>query len=375
MTKIVGLYELRVKLVEDLHTGTGTGLRGIDSAQALDRHGHPVIRSTHLRGVLRAAADELVALEAAKAAPKYTGDDVERLFGPKKGNQPGRLVLHSLYLAGSGDRDIDRRLVWVSTARNEYDRSPKPDTLRSVEYAPAGTEFKALLMLRNTSPELESLLKACIKRTDRLGSSRTRGDGLVHMDMVPLPGLAGHESCLTPREPGELGLRLFLRNLDPLCLPITGNPGNIIPSECFIRGQRLLGSLAAWEMEHGTGSSMLFERHVRVGHALPLPDTIKIISKDDRVSAWDVCPIPLGIHSRKPTVRSQGGDPGEQPWWKKVDPKQNLLDPSKTKNRLVVEDEADGDKLKRPKDTEFLFRKGPDRPWTRVLPGDGSSPS
>ena len=53
---IVKRYRLSLTLLEDFHSGTGTGgSRGIDAMQFLDREGKPMIRATHLKGLLREA--------------------------------------------------------------------------------------------------------------------------------------------------------------------------------------------------------------------------------------------------------------------------------------------------------------------------------
>jgi len=68
-------YQLTVTLLEDLHSGTGTTSGHLDGVQTRGRNGRPVIRDSHLIGLMREAAFELVAFGRADDA------SVGRLFG------------------------------------------------------------------------------------------------------------------------------------------------------------------------------------------------------------------------------------------------------------------------------------------------------
>src|SRR4051812_35099863 len=125
-------YRLEVELLEDLHSGTGTGAGAIDAVQIRDRAGRPVIRSSHVKGLWRAAGVELAELGTA------SHQEVVRLFGGKGMRQPGALVVRSLRTTAAGP---PRMVTWTTTARREFDRAPRDDSLRSIEYVGAGTCF------------------------------------------------------------------------------------------------------------------------------------------------------------------------------------------------------------------------------------------
>ncbi len=110
---------IEIELLEDLHTGSGTGHRGIDAVLASDRDGWPVIRASHVLGVW---ADALRAVKP---------EAVTRLFGAAR-NERGSLVMSSFYALAEPDR-----LVWLSSSREPDSRVPKEDTLRSREYVAA----------------------------------------------------------------------------------------------------------------------------------------------------------------------------------------------------------------------------------------------
>jgi hypothetical protein len=278
--------QLTVEALEDLHTGSGTGGGDIDALVQRDRHGQPVIRASHLKGLLREAGEELIALG------KLTETELNALLGTE-GTGRGALRLTSLFV---GERqDPPPILVWGSTQRVENGRAPKEDTLRFIEHVAAGTCFTATLRLVDEArlPLLERLLN----RIDRIGGARNRGSGLAKLDWKPAELTPG-----TALSGAGSWVRLTLRNLEPLCLPATGYPGNLIRTHSFIRGQTLRGALMAWAIQNGRAEQAKLFEGISVGDALPLPK--------DCLSAEQVLPIPLSILTDKP----RGGD-SAIPWW------------------------------------------------------------
>lgn len=350
-------YRLRVELLEDLHSGTGTGEAAIDAVQKRDRRGLPVIRATHLKGVLRQAAEELASID------RGLQDRVPGLFGHKYQSEPNRrgaLMFESIYLSSWGR--AGRPVVWSSTARQPGQRAPMTKTLRSREFVPAGSVFSGHILLRDET--LGEVLEDCVHRMDALGAERRRGGGLVHVELKSLPERPT-EPVFPVDQEGPVRLRLVLRNLDPLCLPVTGYPGNIIPTECYIRGQAMLGALADWARDRGADPSLLF-RHgrgdVRIGNAYPLPEEIPAGSGSIR--SWELIPMPLQLKAPKPT----SNDAGDWPWWAHPERGGKCLDPGAIHDDLNPPQEKPAEKPKRPKDGEFLFRLGDEAPWARYSP-------
>jgi hypothetical protein len=268
---------LNVETIEDLHTGSGAGSGDIDAVVQRDRHGWPVIRASHFKGLLREAGDELIALG------KMREEDLNILLGTG-GKNRGALRMTSLKWCRGG-----ATVVWGSTKRVDGSRAPEEDTLRYVEHVPAGTQFQAQLRLPDDT--LVPLLERLVRRIDRIGGDRNRGSGLVQTRW----------SAYQPNING-LRLRLVLRNLEPICLPMTGYPGNLIRSYSFIRGQTLRGALIAWAIRSGQQEALGLFDQVSIGDALPLPEGI--------AQAHTVLPIPLSIQTQKP----KGGD-ARLPWW------------------------------------------------------------
>ena len=384
-------YKLQVKAVEDLHTGAGTGSGDIDALVLRDRRGEPVIRASHLKGLLREAGDELVKLE------KIKSQEIDALLGhdvfdrrPSENAVPRRGALRMTSLRVPMDKAA-KVLVWGSSARELVadsrgrqigSRRPMDDTLRYVEHVAAGTEFYAELRLGD--PALSTLLEQLLRRIDRIGSDRNRGAGLVRVGWRPPQRTAtatktweqnppkgeGEVARLTragviPRELGgdaasiiateykggaaalPTKLRLVLRNLEPLCLPATGHPGNLIRSHSFIRGQTLRGALMAWAIARG---KTLDVATVSVGNALPLPKGLDL--------ATAVMPIPLSILTEKPGGASNKTD---LPWWA-----------SKTEQRmsdyLGAARDTQQERPKRPGPHEYLCRSDGENTWLRYAP-------
>src|SRR5262249_36216818 len=134
-------FDLDVTVLEDLHTGTGTGSGEIDAITARDRYGWPTVRASHIKGLLREAGDDLIHLKLMR------DQDLSALLG-SKGQRRAALQLTSLRVVRNQDtpRNV-HTVLWSSTAREPNTRVPKEDSLRAVEHVAAGTKFRALLRL------------------------------------------------------------------------------------------------------------------------------------------------------------------------------------------------------------------------------------
>lgn len=326
-------FDLTLEILEDLHTGSGTGGGDIDALVQRDRQGHPVIRASHLKGLLREAGEELRAFDTSMAA------NLDALLGTT-GQTRAALQLTSLRLSKGGIPNTT--LVWGSTQRVENGRAPQPDTLRFIEHVAAGTRLSARLRLVDAQ-RLQPLLERLLNRIDRMGGSRNRGSGLVQ--------LSWHRVDPAPKSLSVVEgsrLRVILRNLEPLCLPATGHPGNLIKTHSVIRGQTLRGALMAWAIHTGrTEALSLFDR-LSIGDALPRPQ--------GPPDPGEVIPIPLSILADKPS----GGD-ALLPWWAKSGTEASAFD-------ALGEVPEPAEKRKRPGAHEYLYRSSTGAPWQRYSP-------
>ena len=322
--------QLTVETLEDLHTGAGIGSGDIDALVQRDRHGRPVIRASHFKGLLREAGEDLKTLDqVAKPA-------LNDLFGAQ-GASRGALRMTSLRL-----REDCKSLVWGSTKRVDGGRAPQEDTLHFVEHVAAGACFEAQLRLPDAT--FQPLLERLLNRIDRIGGDRNRGSGLVKLDWQLDSAARGPQGTAAT---GTI-LRLVLRNLEPSCLPATGYPGNLIHSHSFIRGQMLRGALIAWAIHNGRPDSLALFEWISVGDALPLPEGV------DKVDT--VLPIPLSILTKKPRAAN-----AEIPWWVGGSPPAEEFD-------SLGEERSSDEKRKRPGAHEYLCRSGNSGPWWRYTP-------
>lgn len=339
-----GFYRLTVTALEDMHIGTGTGQGDIDARIMRDRKGLPVIRASHFEGLLRQAGEELVGLKI------LTPPELDALLGAA-GNQKGQLRMRSLRTKSA------KTLVWGSTKREPGKRQPQEDTLRLVEYVAAGAKFEALLRLAGgASPDL---LERLLKRIDRIGGGRNRGAGLVNLkwnrlDKIPLDDASQPRPRVRPPDAGATRIRLLLRNREPLCLPLTGYPGNLIRTQSFIRGQVLRGAFMSWLLAHShDGKDNSIHSQVAFGDALPLPESMTQFSHS-------FMPIPLSIMTPKPK-----GNKTKLPWWADSQPTDDASD-----DLCKVRDKNDepAEKMKRPGAHEYLCRKDENTTWLRYAP-------
>lgn len=331
MTEGAVFISLELKVLEDLHSGTGTGSGDIDALVTKDRHGNPVVRASHYKGLLREAGNELLAINKA-AMP-----ELNKLLG-QAGDQRSSLSLTSLKC-----KQAARYRTWGNAALTPGKRHPMADMLRFIEFIPAGTEFECTLRLGD--PTLLPLLEALIKRVDRIGAHRNRGAGLIEVKLVrpehrqrpALPAIANTATRLI----------LKLRNLEPLCLPDTGHPGNLIKTLPFIRGQAIMGAFMAWALRHGRTPDL---NGVSWGDALPLPQT-GLAATTSTVAT--VMPIPLALLSSKPKPEH-----ADLPWWAMAAP---------VTQHDLYQAQSGGEKMKRPAADEFIARTG-NGAWLRYQP-------
>ncbi len=359
-------YKITVDLLEDLHSGSGMGGGELDALQANDRRGLPTIPWSHFKGVLRYQAEALRDLGG-----PVTDDQIHALFGWDANSddaspRSGALSGHSLrFVTSQGPAAWS--IVWAASGRERDSRLPDDDTLHSAQHVRAGMQFECEARIEGSDADLAALFERVLKRTCRLGSKRARGDGLVRLAWTK-PEVATN-AILPKRGPGQRRLRLLLRNLDPICLPVTGVPGNLIATECYIRGQVLFGALTRKALAGGNrqAAQLLLDRTTSVGNAYPIAPELDATAELARLN---VLPIPLSVHTRKPgraTTASRAAPEAPSiplPHWAAAPRIAHLWETGEV-DRLA--DTAGDEGLKRPTDETFLCRLG-DGAWRRYEP-------
>jgi hypothetical protein len=325
-------YQLTIQLLEDLHTGSGTGAGEYDALLARDNQNRPVIPASHWLGVWR---DNL------KRSGLSTTKQLNALFGAANG-QRGELIATGLYWH-TEHKPAEDSLAWTSSSRETDSRASAENTLRTQEFIPAGTTFSADLWLNDDN--LSGALTAACRLTDCLGASRQRGHGRIQATLVE--NNDNSHKPLLQLDLNNLELRLLLQAKDPLCLPMTGTPDNIIRSECYVRGQVLHGAIVNWLLQrHPAIAQLVLTSKIQVDNAYPLPK--QAIAQWQN---WRVLPLPLHFGVPKATDSAVNG----LPWWTSASPAPVAKDQFNHDNKE--------EKLKRPSEQAFIFSNGQSENW------------
>ena len=337
-------FSLSVRLLEDMHSGSGSTVHELDAVQQRDRYGNPVVRDRHLRGLLREEGYALVKMGAA------TMRDVNRLFGQPGNDTRSSVLISSLRLSPGVWHEL-RQIA--STARRSLDRGPLEDTLRLHEHVAAHTEFVAEMELLDA--ELAPLLERCMRRVSAIGANRTKGDGRILAKFQALPERAAPTACGATGEPeaDTCRLRMLIRAEEPICMANTATPDNVIPTECYVRGQAVQGAFVSWALRRGQPAAaaqlLATEDAPEFSNSYPLP-ILDPVGAQAAMQSLDVRPVPLDTMTSKPPPQSGSG----WPWW--------------AESASEKEQDESAAKPKRPGDHEFLFRSNTAESYTRYIP-------
>jgi len=293
---------LKLKLLEDLHTGSGIGSMLIDNNTQKDRFGNPRISRRHLKGLWRDSA-LFIAEQTIKAQERagvtydnmVTEDVVMQLFGKPSQDVGKHLNFSSAYLINPEQFET---LIWASSAREEGALTSKQGSLRSLEYVPAGAIFAIDMWLRKEEllPQLQDIVYA----TSHYGSRRNRGSGRVVAELAPLPAKAP-VTKKNSENPLDNWCQLLIRAEDRVTLSDTTQPENIIPTQTHISTSTLQGALLAQTqyLNFPELSDAIAGNCIRVGNGYPVP-----FEKLDGTPKKAI-PCPLHFHAPKHDQRIQ----------------------------------------------------------------------
>ncbi len=341
--------QITIKLLEDLHSGTGTGNGIVDAVQARNEEGIPVIDRHHFRGVLRDNALRLAKLGA------ITNNIVTSLFG-KSGKQQRKLDCSSLIAEKK-----DCLIYWESTARQKNSRCPEDNSLRRIEYIHAGTRLSGTLTIRDASEAEETALNKILKFTTRLGAERTRGSGQFTLQKDTMTQRSADALDITS---ATQKIRFLLKNSEPLNIPTSGYAGNTIHSESHIPGRTLFAALCQRAHQQGGDNALkaLFadnENKITVHNAYPLPEDCENQALDKLLSI----PMPHSIHAIKQQPAEKADELRWPHWANKETDKAPELDDIKDINLLQANTDK---KTQRPKGEMYLIRDEQGK-WRRYV--------
>lgn len=307
----MGYYQklsITAELLEDAHIGSGSGMGiTIDAMCRRDRNGFPMIPATSFKGVLKDAA--------ADAALQKV------LFGESDAQQ-GEAVVSSLYCTESTRNAGDFFILHTFNSLTSEGVSEK-DMLRVIEFIRAGTKLTGYIFLpgqytENIEKSLESITA--------IGGMKTRGFGKVQFTCRRI---SQSEHAVETIPPPAVGVRLQLKNLDPVCLPSSTVRSNSIHTEIFLRGQRIKGAMYQYARTHAESlkeaADSIFSSIVSFGNGYANPNPANTAGP-----AGTVLPFPLLLKKHKYLYNDEGEmftvSHSLQPFWSAETPQPSFTE-------------------------------------------------
>lgn len=293
---------LEIVLKSDLCTSSGENYNTlIDTDVVYEEHGLPLIPAKRLKGVIREAALELVEFGLFKEEVYHA------LFG-MEGIQNSAFILDNAYLENYEKyvEDLEHcddpmlkhpqrvlnlyTYTRTQTALNE-EGTAKKNCLRTFRVVNSGLKFTAqLTKLEKLTEEQEELLTQAVSLVKHIGMNRTRGMGLVEMQLLPDP--EGTEETT-----GKGSVRIYKKNEISYKIHLNGavfcktSDDSQEKTEEYISGDKILGILAGLmgndEFRDLMGYGKDGSKELIVSNAYFLKDRERCL------------PIPASYHKRK----------------------------------------------------------------------------
>ena len=258
----------QLELASDAEPGTGRSGALVDDYVTRDAEGRPVLRGSHLKGLMR---DRLAQVAGSVAEMRDVADELEDACFGRPGlegddGSPARVRISDARWADAPADDPTLEIV--RTAVGDLG-TVTGGSLRCTEAIAAGTIFRGTLSVDAEEGSLEDLAgRLALLAVDAVGGGRTRGAGacwvtLAHEPRTPgallrtlatqVSGGARPESAGIPTaagaSDGALGttvtwLRLIFESHDPVCCPETPVLGtNLIRSGLAVPASAVQGAL------------------------------------------------------------------------------------------------------------------------------------
>ena len=294
--------KFEVKLRSDAELGSGMGDQLVNGLLARDHQGRPVLRASHIKGVMR---DRLAGI----ALPLFGQGEAERaealeeaVFGRegREGDEgaPSRVQLTDLPFNGAA-----LPLTVTRTALGELG-TVAATSLRTDEALPCGATLRGTMRL-DAEPDsvVDLAARLALLAVEAVGGSRNRGCGACRMAIegearspgavlrdlaarVEAEGIPGPAAVTAPAEPSALQpdqdavwLRLIFRAASPVCCPespVVGN--NTIQAGLQIPASAVQGAILhrLSRMDDGLASACYADRRFRAWPLLPAaPDAFE----------------------------------------------------------------------------------------------------
>lgn len=275
-------------LLSDGCIGSGFGGETVNDLLARDHHGRPVIRASHIKGLLREC------LQVIGDEREWLVDLDAYCFGAEGNiNNSG-----TVRFTDASCREIPAVREISRTSINSLGTA-LDTTLRTTEVVAAGTEFRGTLRLNEEAGEaVETAVKLALLTLNAVGGGRTRGSGaclisiegenrgpgelLRHLDSqlktASLPERASTlnvPSDLNPEPEGKaVLLQLSFTAESPVCCPEHPvGDGNVIRSGLGIPASAVLGAVITRlaSTDPSAAHSAFLDQRTRAWPLLPCP--------------------------------------------------------------------------------------------------------
>lgn len=196
-------YILQITLKSDTTLGSGVGLAGeVDVEVAHDELGLPYLHGRSVKGLLRAAQEELAFMPAVRRIEKFE-TTCDQLLG-MLGDETSPALLH-VGSARAGDDELREALkiadvpraevlntftgVRRQTSINDVTGAADENTLRSIRVLKHGLVLRAHVHVAyDLSDAQKGALAAMVASVRRIGTRRNRGLGRVETDLQDVAG-------------------------------------------------------------------------------------------------------------------------------------------------------------------------------------------
>lgn len=285
-----------LKLISDAEPGSGLGTELVNRLISRNHLGEPVLRGSHIKGLLREQMGFLLEDEP------FRGDVLALLLGEPgddlgQDGMEGLLRIPDLKVTNWNEDEKKTREI-SRTALNALG-SVRQGSLRTSEAVPAETEFSGEVQFRRPAPVCyQQLVKAAMMNIPAVGGGRTRGSGACVISFTgearrpgtllelfleactngrhPEVSSPDKESGGLPADPSMVWVRLCFYATEPVCCPET--PGtrnlNVISSGIDIPASAVLGGVISRiaQTSDVLATETLKHPQTRFWPLLPVPD-------------------------------------------------------------------------------------------------------
>lgn len=194
--------ELQIKLLSDMHLGSGKADVNLDADIVYDENGMPYFPAKRLKGLLFESAKEVQEMSAISGKELFPAEAVEHLFGHNTvvpQDKPRQMIIHNLYLQDY----MENKKSWdylaaqypyvvncqsvldeysyirYQTSIDEAKGTALEHSLRNMRVLKAGLSFEGCIQIVNGDERDSLILAAACVNLHYAGGKRNRGMGKI----------------------------------------------------------------------------------------------------------------------------------------------------------------------------------------------------